>query len=196
MGEGGRSSAAGQPHGDQGSPGQILENNPMHSSLAGRECAPAARRANQDVQGECLSIAVARSIGLAATMMGVAKSSTLRCAVPGSRWTMPGLVGPDQQPWSAIRASGLAPMASWAAVGCPCICFCASCDDVGLPPAARFMVSVGGCCLASAAIPVVVPVVCPVYPGVDPEPASLLLHGPAWAAVAQRPRVQAAMMFL
>jgi hypothetical protein len=49
-----------------------------------------------------------------------------------------------QQPWSTVCAPTLAPMASSAAVGFPCICLCASCAEVALLPAARFMVSVGG----------------------------------------------------
>jgi hypothetical protein len=51
---------------------------------------------------------------------------------------------------------------------------------MALSPAIRFIVSVGGCALA-VADPVVV--VCPVAPGVGPEPASLspVLQGPAYA---------------
>src|SRR3954453_20693412 len=48
------------------------------------------------------------------------------------------------------------------------------------------MVPVGGCALVE--VPVAVPVVWPVFPGVGPEPASCALadfpvisHGPAWA---------------
>jgi len=38
--------------------------------------------------------------------------------------------GASQQSRSAVRPVGLAPSACWAAVGWPCICFCASCEDV------------------------------------------------------------------
>jgi hypothetical protein len=49
-----------------------------------------------------------------------------------------------------------------------------------MSPAAEFIAAVGGCDLSSAGA---VPIVCPVAPGVGPEPASLppVLQGPACA---------------
>ena len=73
-----------------------------------------------------------------------------------------------QQSLSAAFLSGLAPWACWAAVGSPCICLCVSCDEVATSPVARFILSVGGCSLGSAAVPVVWPD--PIDAG--PEPAS------------------------
>jgi hypothetical protein len=93
-----------------------------------------------------------------------------------------------QQSLPAVRPSGLAPWACCAAVGSPCICFCASCEDVATSPAARFIVLVGGCSLASAAMPVVV---WPVPTDAGPEPASfrfaarpVVSQGPAIAVLA------------
>jgi hypothetical protein len=55
-------------------------------------------------------------------------------------------------------------------VGWPCICFCASCEDVATSPVARFIVLVGGCWSALE----LAPIVCPVLPGVGPAPASFM----------------------
>src|ERR1700733_5674539 len=51
---------------------------------------------------------------------------------------------------------------------------------MALSPAAEFIAAAGGCDLSSAGA---VPIVCPVEPGVGPEPASLppVLQGPACA---------------
>ncbi|MEH2535480.1 hypothetical protein V1277_005220 [Bradyrhizobium sp. AZCC 1588] len=51
-----------------------------------------------------------------------------------------------QQSLSAsVTLSPLAPSACCAAVGSPCICRCVSCEDAAVSPAARFILSVGGC---------------------------------------------------
>jgi hypothetical protein len=91
---------------------------------------------------------------------------------------------PLQQPLSAARSSGLAPWACCAAVGWPCICFCASCEDAATLSAARFIVLVGGCSFASAAVPVVV---WPVPTDAGPEPASFRFA--ARPAVSQGPAI-------
>src|SRR6185436_18153628 len=88
--------------------------------------------------------------------------------------------------WEFVGLPGLAPSACCAAVGWPCIWRCVSCDEVATSPLARFIVSVGGCCLASVAIPVVWLLLC----DAGPEPASLSVrpvsHGPAHAVPAPR----------
>ena len=50
-----------------------------------------------------------------------------------------------QQSLSAVLLSALAPSACCAAVGSPCICRCASCEDAATSPVVRFIVPVGGC---------------------------------------------------
>src|SRR6185295_14101826 len=86
--------------------------------------------------------------------------------------------------WEFAGLPGLAPSACCAAVGWPCIWRCVSCDDAATSPLARFIVSVGGCCFASVAIPVVWLLLC----DAGPEPASLSVrpvsHGPAHAVPA------------
>lgn len=99
-----------------------------------------------------------------------------------------------QQPLSAIAVPfGLAPSACWAAVGSLCICRCASSDDAGVSPLARFIVLVGGCWLESPAELDECDCAEPTVTG--PEPASLsvlalpVLHGPAMAMPALNVRI-------
>lgn len=94
---------------------------------------------------------------------------------------------PFQQSLSAVRSPCLAPWACCAAVGWPCICLCVSCDDVATSSVARFIVPVGGCWVASIAVPVV----WPAPSDAGPEPASfrfaarpLVSQGPAVAVLA------------
>ncbi|MDB5618223.1 MAG: hypothetical protein JWQ24_2461, partial [Tardiphaga sp.] len=89
-----------------------------------------------------------------------------------------------QQSFPVLPAGAFAPSACCAAVGCPCICRCASWDDVGPPAVCWFIALVGGCWPELEPVPTVAPVL----PGVGPEPASRIsadlpvLHGPAIAA--------------
>src|SRR5258707_8068508 len=86
--------------------------------------------------------------------------------------------------WEFIGLPGLAPSACCAAVGWLCIWRCVSCEEAATSPPARFIVSVGGCCLASVLMPVVWLLFC----DAGPEPASVrpMSQGPAHAAPAPR----------